>query len=69
MSARNQRRPVKNLYEPHPFMIDSGSFWRCDHGSTGWYACQFCGQFYPEKFAKHYREVGILLTPKDGEVS
>ncbi len=24
-----------NCYKPHPLMIHSGQFWRCDHGSTG----------------------------------
>lgn len=24
-----------NLYDSHPVMIDSGTFWRCDHGLTG----------------------------------
>jgi hypothetical protein len=28
-------RVFKNLYLPHPLMIDSGTFWRCDHGYTG----------------------------------
>ena len=26
---------MANLYDPHPLMIDSGTFWRCGHGSTG----------------------------------
>ena len=26
---------MANLYDPHPMMIDSGTFWRCDHGHTG----------------------------------
>ena len=25
-----------NFYDPHPFMIDSGTFWRCKHGNTGY---------------------------------
>ncbi len=52
----------RNLYEPHPFMIDSGTFWRCDHGSTGWYACTECGKAHPEEFKKHFAEVGRLLS-------
>ena len=38
----------KNLYEPHPIQIDSGTFWRCDHGKTGfgkemkWIGCFWC---------------------------
>lgn len=23
-----------NLYDPHPLMIDSGTFWRCKHGTA-----------------------------------
>lgn len=26
---------MKNFYDDHPLMIDSGTFWRCDHGNTG----------------------------------
>lgn len=26
----------RNLYRPHPLMIDSGTFWRCPHGTTGY---------------------------------
>lgn len=26
---------ARNVYEPHPLMITSGQFWRCDHGLTG----------------------------------
>jgi hypothetical protein len=25
----------KNVYAEHPLMIDSGTFWRCKHGTTG----------------------------------
>lgn len=50
-----------NLYEPHPLMIDSGRFWRCHHGSTGWYACWRCGIWHPIKFIKHLFEVKELL--------
>lgn len=38
-----------NLYRPHVFMIHSGQFWRCKHGSTGfgdgmkWVGCDECG--------------------------
>jgi hypothetical protein len=37
-----------NLYEPHHLMIDSGTFWRCKHGTTGfksglvWKGCFRC---------------------------
>jgi hypothetical protein len=39
---------MKNIYTPHPLMISSGEFWRCDHGSTGrrgdlrWQGCWRC---------------------------
>ena len=41
-------RNTNNLYEPHMLMIDSGTFWRCKHGSTGfrsgmvWKGCWRC---------------------------
>jgi hypothetical protein len=50
-----------NLYEPHPAMIDSGTFWRCAHGSTGWYACWRCGLWHPFRFLKHLFEVKEIL--------
>lgn len=25
-----------NLYHPHRMMVDSGTFWRCAHGNTGY---------------------------------
>lgn len=25
-----------NLYKPHALMVNSGKFWRCAHGSTGY---------------------------------
>ena len=37
-----------NLYEPHYLQINSGTFWRCKHGSTGyksgliWKGCWRC---------------------------
>lgn len=33
---------IKNLYGPHPLMIDSGTFWRCDHGNTSVVGCPAC---------------------------
>lgn len=51
----------KNLYEPHPFMIDSGTFWRCEHGSTGWYACFRCGLWHPIKFVRHLFQAKRIL--------
>jgi hypothetical protein len=26
---------MKNVYDSHPRMNDSGEFWRCEHGRTG----------------------------------
>ena len=51
----------RNLYRPHVFMIDSGTFWRCSHGSTGWYACWRCGLFHPLQFIRHYFQVRRML--------
>lgn len=37
-----------NLYRPHKFMVSSGEFWRCKHGTTGfgkgmiWKGCLRC---------------------------
>ena len=42
-----------NLYSPHPMMINSGTFWRCRHGGTGWKPCWKCGVLHPIKFLKH----------------
>jgi hypothetical protein len=53
---------MKNMYEPHPFMIDSGTFWRCEHGTTGyvnknnetkWVGCKKCAQKKPLTWLKH----------------
>jgi hypothetical protein len=42
------------MYEPHPLMIDSGTFWRCAHGWTGWqHPCWRCGVSYPWRFVIH----------------
>ena len=44
-----------NLYVPHKFMIDSGRFWRCAHGKTGfgkggcWTGCWRCALRRPIK--------------------
>jgi hypothetical protein len=38
----------RNVYLPHPLMVTSGKFWRCDHGNTGlgpnaeWVGCAQC---------------------------
>lgn len=54
-----------NLYRPHPFMIDSGTFWRCKHGTTGygskttkngrpkWEGCRKCAFKAPFSWLKH----------------
>ena len=47
-----------NLYRPHPFMVHSGLFWRCAHGTTGfgenmiWEGCEECKQDDPEAFER-----------------
>jgi len=51
-----------NLYETHPWMIDSGTFWRCRHGSTGYYACWRCGCWHPLRFLGHLFDVQRLLV-------
>lgn len=48
----------KNLYESHPLMIDSGTFWRCDHGTTGytnglrWKGCWRCALRNPIRYLR-----------------
>lgn len=43
-----------NVYDAHPLLIDSGTFWRCKHGATGyaggleWIGCAPCAE---ERFA------------------
>jgi hypothetical protein len=52
-----------NVYHPHPFMIDSGTFWRCAHGSTGygggdklkWIGCVKCKADDPEAYALFHK--------------
>ena len=47
-----------NLYRPHVMMINSGQFWRCAHGNTGyadgprWVGCEECKKDDPEAYAK-----------------
>jgi hypothetical protein len=47
-----------NLYRPHPFMVHSGQFWRCAHGTTGfaknmeWAGCAECAAADPEAHKK-----------------
>lgn len=46
---------TNNLYEDHPLMIDSGTFWRCRHGKTGAYKpCWKCGLFHPIRLLQDY---------------
>lgn len=46
-----------NLYEAHPLMVNSGQFWRCAHGVTGfgkgmaWIGCPECCFANPVKAA------------------
>ena len=49
------KRSGDNLYEPHVFMIDSGTFWRCRHGKMGHHSpCRRCGIKHPLQFLKHW---------------
>jgi hypothetical protein len=47
-----------NLYRPHTLQCNSGEFWRCAHGRTGfgagmeWIGCDECAQADPEAFAR-----------------
>lgn len=45
-----------NLYEPpYILMIDSGTFWRCDHGYTHFKGhCWRCGVRHPIRFLKRF---------------
>ena len=49
LKAETLRRLAgRNLYLPHPLMVNSGTFWRCAHGTTGldgngnWEGCNSC---------------------------
>lgn len=50
--------PGGNLYRPHPLQINSGTFWRCAHNSTGfaeglkWVGCKPCAESDPESFRR-----------------
>ncbi|HVX56958.1 MAG TPA: hypothetical protein VHA37_04450 [Candidatus Saccharimonadales bacterium] len=62
-----------NLYRPHPLMVNSGLFWRCKHGTTGfdaaadghdtpeWGGCTKCAQEDPEAF-KRWNDAGNPAT-------
>ena len=47
-SETMRRLAGRNLYLPHPLMLNSGMFWRCAHGNTGldgrgnWEGCNSC---------------------------
>ena len=56
-----------NFYRPHPLQINSGTFWRCEHGRTGldgdlnYIGCKDCAweiglktwfKFYVRKFKR-----------------
>lgn len=49
-----------NLYDPHPLMIDSGTFWRCEHGTTGfgagleWVGCPQCAASNPDGYRRFH---------------
>jgi len=52
-----------NLYKPHTLQIDSGTFWRCKHGLTGykeglkWVGCMDCkAEFSAETQKEQTRE-------------
>lgn len=53
-----------NFYRPHPLMIDSGTFWRCKHGTTGLDAdfnvigCADCRQDFLRDYGDERRERG-----------
>lgn len=59
----------RNLYEPHVLMIDSGTFWRCDHGETGWYPCPRCGIKHPLKYLAHAWEEKRFGRPAKKEAA
>lgn len=50
-----------NLYRPHQFMVNSGQFWRCAHGTTGfgsgmrWDGCEKCAAEDPKAFAEWHK--------------
>lgn len=48
-----------NLYNKHSLMVNSGTFWRCKHGTTGhnddgWEGCSDCALENPEGFSKFH---------------
>lgn len=63
-AVKDRPKPVNrgNLYHPHPLMVNSGEFWRCPHGTTGfgpgmrWEGCQQCAADDPEAYAKWHEK-------------
>lgn len=51
-----------NLYRPHVMMINSGQFWRCAHGNTGyaddfrWVGCEECKKDDPKAYAEWLKD-------------
>jgi hypothetical protein len=60
MSTLNQTKtqyalPGTNLYDEHYLMVDSGTFWRCRHGKTGFAGeCWRCGFFHPFRLIRNW---------------
>lgn len=53
-----------NLYEPHWLQIDSGTFWRCAHGFTGYgRQCWRCGLRHPLAFARWWWAIEVQRHP------
>lgn len=63
---KNPDQPLEpdggNLYHPHVFMVNSGQFWRCKHGLTGfadgmkWVGCEDCQKDDPDAYVKFHME-------------
>ena len=59
-----------NIYMPHLFMVNSGQFWRCKHGITGfasgmkWEGCFECAKDNPDAFAEWSDKVGFMTSAK-----
>lgn len=59
-----------NFYNPHPILINSGTFWRCKHGNTGLKSlsevigCEECAKENPEGFNRfHGKEPDVTAVP------
>lgn len=58
-----------NLYRPHMWQVNSGRFWRCAHGVTGWGAAggwEGCGECRAEepKLAKEWERLRPVALHK-----